>query len=771
MRNVFVGLFVAAERTKSLFVPRRRIADSCFEPCRASLRRLLVENLENRHLLAYSFASFDVPGATETHAAGINDAGRIVGYYVTSGVGHGFLKTGTSYTTLDANSLNARSTYAYGQNNAGDVVGFYAHVDDTTYRQHGFLLERGGAFSDILVPGASDESGNGINNNGQIVGQITLPNLSGGMTSNRGFVKTGSAFEIIHADSIGASRVTFALGINDAADVVGWYVDASETIHGFLKNSAGYSIIEFPGILSGTSPQGINSSGIIVGYYPDSSGSLHGFVKSSSGFETVDYPSATFTTILGINSSGQIVGMYRDIAGQYHSFQANPTVATPTANAGGPYLIAEGSPLSLNASGSYSPYPMTYTWDVNGDGVFGDASGISPTLTWAQLQVLGINDGPRTVPNVRVRVDDGHAQIVDSLVTTLTVNNVAPIVSLVGSPNGVRGQMRMFSFGASDSPADQIAGFTYLVNWGDNSSAQSVFPIANNGSGVPVDHVYAASGTYTVTLTATDKDGLTSLPIIKTITITSSALQDDPLAPGQKMLVIGGSVGNDTIRISVDDDHHDSQDDDAQFVNIRVNEHDEAHHKVRGTYALPVSRVVVYAQAGDDDVKMDDDSTIPAWLYGGDGDDRLKGGAGNDVLLGGAGADLLAGNDGRDLMIGGTGSDRIIGNAGDDILIAGTTNFDASDLALDSIMKEWKRTDSIFATRVNRLKNGGGLNLGYVLTDLTVHDDHAEDMLTGCEGNDWFLFNNDGDGGVKDKVTDLSTFEATHALDIDWLRL
>lgn len=40
-----------------------------------------MENLENRQLLAYSFTSFDVPGATETHAAGINDAGRIVGYY------------------------------------------------------------------------------------------------------------------------------------------------------------------------------------------------------------------------------------------------------------------------------------------------------------------------------------------------------------------------------------------------------------------------------------------------------------------------------------------------------------------------------------------------------------------------------------------------------------------------------------------------------------------------------------------------------------------
>ena len=74
-------------------------------------------------------------------------------------------------------------------------------------------------------------------------------------------------------------------------------------------------------------------------------------------------------------------------------------------------------------------------------------------------------------------------------------------------------------------------------------------------------------------------------------------------------------------------------------------------------------------------------------------------------------------------------AERVI-NAHDDILNAGTTNFDATNLALESIMKEWKRTDAAFATRVNRLKDLNG-----------------------------------------DKVTDLETFEATHALDIDWLSL
>jgi hypothetical protein len=50
-----------------------------------------------------------------------------------------------------------------------------------------------------------------------------------------------------------------------------------------------------------------------------------------------------------------------------------------------------------------------------------------------------------------------------------------------------------------------------------------------------------------------------------------------------------------------------------------------------------------------------------------------------------------------------------------------------------------------------------------------VGDDSDEDFLTGSAGQDWFLFNRDKDWVVKDKVTDLSTFEAMFAQDIDFI--
>ena len=163
-------------------------------------------------------------------------------------------------------------------------------------------------------------------------------------------------------------------------------------------------------------------------------------------------------------------------------------------------------------------------------------------------------------------------------------------------------------------------------------------------------------------------------------------------------------------------------------------------------------------------------SSLSAWLDGGAGNDKLKGGAGNDVLIGGKGDDLIVGGNGRDLLIGGFDSDPLVGNANDDILIAGKTDYDNNHDALCDIIAEWTRTgtDADFAARVNNLRNGGGLNESFLLNDLTVHDDGAPDVLTGSAGQDWFLFTAAGDG-AQDRVTDMSTFEAIYAEDIDFI--
>jgi probable HAF family extracellular repeat protein len=76
-----------------------------------------------------------VPGALETVANGINDAGQVVGYYGDISGTHGFLlDVDGSYTTIDL--PGARETIPSGINDAGQIVGSYVDAGGT---HHGFL--------------------------------------------------------------------------------------------------------------------------------------------------------------------------------------------------------------------------------------------------------------------------------------------------------------------------------------------------------------------------------------------------------------------------------------------------------------------------------------------------------------------------------------------------------------------------------------------------------------------------------------------------------
>jgi Ca2+-binding RTX toxin-like protein len=174
-----------------------------------------------------------------------------------------------------------------------------------------------------------------------------------------------------------------------------------------------------------------------------------------------------------------------------------------------------------------------------------------------------------------------------------------------------------------------------------------------------------------------------------------------------------------------------------------------------------LSRLAVFGQAGDDDIQVSGSITLPAWIFGDAGDDKLKGGAGDDVILGGTGNDLLNGGSGRDLLIGGEGADRIVGNADDDILIAGYTVYDRNQAALNQVMTEWVREDRNTAQRVATLTTGVG---GVALNQSTVSRDNEKDVLTGSAGKDWFFFDFDDD---EDRVTDLKN-EAFLG-DLEWL--
>jgi hypothetical protein len=94
--------------------------------------------------------------------------------------------------------------------------------------------------------------------------------------------------------------------------------------------------------------------------------------------------------------------------------------------------------------------------------------------------------------------------------------------------------------------------------------------------------------------------------------------------------------------------------------------------------------------AGIDNAHNDivtNNSSLPATINGGggndsftggDGNDTIRGGAGNDTIAGGFGNDTLDGEDGNDSIDGGAGANTLSGGPGDDTLTASAGSIDAA---------------------------------------------------------------------------------------------
>ena len=140
-----------------------------------------------------------------------------------------------------------------------------------------------------------------------------------------------------------------------------------------------------------------------------------------------------------------------------------------------------------------------FSWDVNGDGVYGDAVGQNPTLTWFQLQALGIVDGPSTF-GVRVRAKAANGEETFSEPRSLTVGNVAPTLLLGGAAATDEGAPYTLGLSANDAGQDTISN--WRIDWGDGTIDTLL------GDRSAVLHTYAdGPKAYTIVATATDEDG------------------------------------------------------------------------------------------------------------------------------------------------------------------------------------------------------------------------------------------------------------------------
>jgi hypothetical protein len=179
----------------------------------------------------------------------------------------------------------------------------------------------------------------------------------------------------------------------------------------------------------------------------------------------------------------------------------------PIANPGGGYSALEGTGGSVVLSGAGSTAGdggttgLTYAWDLDGDGIFGETgasalhgneTGVSTTFVANGL------DGPSTYAVSLKVTDSGGLSATAS--TSISITNAAPVITPSGLTSVSEGSTYTLNFSATDAGNDSISSWS--INWGDGSAATVL-----SGGATSATHVFADNHAYTVTVSATDKDG------------------------------------------------------------------------------------------------------------------------------------------------------------------------------------------------------------------------------------------------------------------------
>lgn len=233
-----------------------------------------------------TFIPLDFPGATQTGASGITENRTVTGTHKDAhGFQHGFVWRNGQFQTVDVPGVaqtvdipfefgDGLGTGSFGMNEFNALVGEYATADGVG---HGWL-KIGEHFVTVDHPNAAQFPGGGttvfgVNNLLQVAGQYR----TGSVPISRGFVWTFGRFTPVDHPNAGGQFGTQANGINDRGEVVGVYSDANTILHGFVLKNGQYRDINFPGAAA-TECHSINDRGDITGTYFDTAGIGHGFV-------------------------------------------------------------------------------------------------------------------------------------------------------------------------------------------------------------------------------------------------------------------------------------------------------------------------------------------------------------------------------------------------------------------------------------------------------------------------------------------------------------
>lgn len=396
-------------------------------------------------------------------------------------------------TLTDLGTLGGENSYAYGINEGGYVVGISQILGESTY----YRAVRWSPDGEALDLGfGGNSAAYDINDAGQVVG----------------YAVTGAARALLWDPTTGVRDIgtlpsgtwSIAKSINRAGQVVGYAQGASGRARAFAW-TAGGGMRELAALESGDcNAQDVNDDGVVAGLCIHSVPSFElarAVVWSASG-SLLDLGTLggtnSYSYATGVGAGGEVVGTSQTSSGAAHAFRWTlESGMRDLGTLGG----SESHATSVNDKGEIAGYSY-----LPGDAI------VHPFL-WTPdggMRDLGGLEGAYNYGNTVSRV----GQVAGSARTsagfdhaarwTLVYENHAPAATAGGPYQGLEGAPVHFLGTATDADGDPVA---FGWEFGDGSTAAAA----------SADHVYADDGTFTATLTATDRRGLSgtaSAPVV-----------------------------------------------------------------------------------------------------------------------------------------------------------------------------------------------------------------------------------------------------------------
>ncbi len=171
---------------------------------------------------------------------------------------------------------------------------------------------------------------------------------------------------------------------------------------------------------------------------------------------------------------------------------------------GGPIVVDAGADVTINEGDT-----VTKTVAISG----GTGTGRTYSINWddgTAAEIGSINDMDSSITisrsyadgadshNVTVDIDDdGSNNSSDGF--SVTVNNINPSGSVIGTGSALINQSYTITTTISDPGADTITA--YIVDWGDGGAAETIT------AGNPLTHTYTDSCSYAISVSVVDEDG------------------------------------------------------------------------------------------------------------------------------------------------------------------------------------------------------------------------------------------------------------------------